>query len=134
MHARNIKRSFIKISSQYFKISEMSIEDVSIKRLDGRAEASSSEDYPFIVLISDRQEDRYSELRRIVRKIRNRMPETYQLVFTPMGAIWKLDGNSEEFKNIRSLKENSALINSAIADYSSPPNIVRLLHDKAPLN
>ena len=134
VHARNIKRSFIKISSQYFKISEMSIEDVSIKRLDGRAEASSSEDYPFIVLISDRQEDRYSELRRIVRKIRNRMPETYQLVFTPMGAIWKLDGNSEEFKNIRSLKENSALINSAIADYSSPPNIVRLLHDKAPLN
>ena len=76
----------------------------------------------------------YAELRRIVRKVRNRLPNTYQLVFTPMGEIWKLDPDSEEFKNLRSLKENSALVNAAITDYGQVPAMLRLLQEKAPLS
>ena len=131
--ARNIKRNFIRVASQYFKITELAMEDLSLKRVEGRAESATSEDYPFLVMMADRQEDQYAELRRIVRKVRNRLPNTYQLVFIPMGEIWKLDSNGEEFGNIRSIQENSALINASIQDYSQPQSILRLLQEKAPL-
>ena len=68
-----------------------------------------------------------------MRKIRNRMPETYQLVFCPMGEIWNLDKDSEDLRNINSIKDNSALVNSAIADYTNDTNLVNLLREKAPL-
>ena len=131
--ARNIKRVFINVATQYFKVKDMSVEDLSLKRLDGRAEAATSEDYPFIVMMADHQEDQYTELRRLVRKIKNRMPETYQLVFSPVGEIWKLDPTSEQFQNIRSVKENSSLINASLLDYAQAPAILRLLQEKAPL-
>jgi hypothetical protein len=131
--ARNIKRNFIRVASQYFKITEMAMEDLSLKRVEGRAEGANSDDYPFLAMMADHPEDQYAELRRIVRKVRNRLPATYQLVFTPMGEIWKLDPNGEEFRNIRSMQENSALVNASIQDYSQPQAIARLLQEKAPL-
>lgn len=131
---RNIKRNFINVASQYFRLSETVMEDVSIKRLNGRVEDTKSEDYPFVVIAADRGDDKYAELRRIVRKVRNRMPETYQLIFTPMGQVWKLDHASDEFQNIRSVKENGALINASIADYTNPPALKQLLEEKVPLN
>jgi hypothetical protein len=132
--ARNIKRAFISVAAQYFKIGEMAVEDLSLKRLDGRAENASGDDYPFIAMMADHQEDMYAELRRLVRKVRNRMPNTYQLVFTPVGEVWKLAPDSEEFQNIRSLKENSVLVNASIVDYTQAPAVLRLLQEKAPLN
>ena len=87
-----------------------------------------------VTIAVDRGEDQYAELRQIVRKVRNRMPNTYQLIFIPMGQVWKLDHASDEFQNIRYVKENGALINASIADYTNPPALKQLLEEKIPLN
>ena len=134
VRSKNIKRVFVQVASQYFKISDMVIEDITVKRLDGRAENSSSADYPFIVIITDKPDDHFAELRRIVKKVRTNMPETFQLVIVPFGEAWKYPPDSADLRHLRSLKDNSALVNSAIFDLQEPQAMLRLLAEKAQLN
>ncbi|MBI4082819.1 MAG: hypothetical protein HY423_09430, partial [Candidatus Lambdaproteobacteria bacterium] len=58
----------------------------------------------------------------------------FQLVFTPVGEIWNADPAGELFKNVRSLKENSALVNTALHDLTTPSSMLRLLQERAPLS
>ncbi|HEX9843039.1 MAG TPA: hypothetical protein VGC20_09830, partial [bacterium] len=134
VRSKNIKRVFVQVASQYFKLNDMVIEDITVKRLDGRAENSSSADYPFVVIITDKPDDHFAELRRIVKKVRTNMPETFQLVIMPFGEAWRYPPDSADLKNLRSLKDNSALVNSAIFDLQEPQAMLRLLAEKAPLN
>ncbi|MBI3993552.1 MAG: hypothetical protein HY342_09775, partial [Candidatus Lambdaproteobacteria bacterium] len=134
VRSKNIKRVFVQVATQYFKLSDIVIEDITVKRLEGRAENSKSADYPFIVIITDKPDDHFAELRRIVKKVRTNMPDTFQLVIMPFGQAWRYAPDSPDLKNLRSLKDNSALVNSAIYDLQEPRAMLRLLADKAPLN
>jgi hypothetical protein len=111
----------------------MAFEDITVKRLEGRSEGANSKEYPLIALMTDGPVDNFAELRRVVKKVRTTMPDSFQLVFTPVGEIWNADPASELFKNVRSLKENSALVNTALNDVSTPNSMLRLLQERAPL-
>ena len=131
---RNLKRVFINVGTRYFKMAEQQFEDVSLKRLEGRSENATSEEYPFVVLISDQPEDNYAAMRSAVRRIRANMPETYQLVLMPFGEVWKHDAESPDYQNLASIKEHSALVNAALGDLASPHSMLRMLYEKVPLN
>ena len=132
-NGKNLKRVFANVASAYFRVGEMGVEDITLKRLEDRASTTKSADYPFIAIAADPQEDDFGELRRAVRHVRTSMPDTFQMIFAPTGEIWNLDPESDRFKNIRSIKENGCLINTAIADYTNPASVLKLLREKAPL-
>ncbi|MEE8395788.1 MAG: hypothetical protein V3S29_07005, partial [bacterium] len=129
---RNLKRVFAQVASAYFKLSEGALEEISLKRLESRAEDPEPPPYPFVVLLADANGGDFGELKNLVKKIRAKMPETYQMVFAPFGEIWNLDPSQDRYKNLQVLKENSCLVNAAIADYTDPQSMARLLSEKAP--
>ncbi len=132
--SQNLKRVFVNVAMTYFKLRDMAVQDISIKRLLALAENSDRQSYPFVALFCDRPEDNYMELKLSVKKIRNHLPDTYQLVIAPLGDLGSVDRASPYFKNLLSLKELCTLVNADLGNIGEPANMLKVLREKAPLS
>lgn len=130
---QNLKRVFVNTALSYFKLRDMAVQEVSIKRMLSLAENSNGVKYPFVAMFSERAGDDYVDLKLTVKKIRNLLPETYQMVITPFGQLGEMDRASQLYKNLLSLKDNCTLINADIGSFDDPSAMLKVLQEKAPL-
>jgi hypothetical protein len=131
--SQNLKQAFLQAAIPYFKLRDMSVQEVSIKRLLAIAENSNGSAYPFVALFSDRPADDYGELKLSVKKIHTLLPETYQLLFTPFGDLGAVDQRSPFYRNLLALRDHCALVNATLGGVSEPTGMLRVLREKAPL-
>jgi|GEM_PF-1783443 len=133
--SQNLKQAFLHAAIPYFKLRDMAVQEVSIKRLLALAESSNGDGkaYPFVALFSAKPGDDYSELKLSVKKIRSLLPETYQLLFTPFGELGAVDHATPYYRNLLALKDQCTLVNAALGNISEPAGMLRVLREKAPL-
>jgi hypothetical protein len=144
--SQNLKQAFLHAAIPYFKLRDMSVQEISIKRLLALAEsaaqagngaggdpAAAAKAYPFVALFSDRPGDDYGELKLNVKKIRALLPQTYQLLFTPFGDLGSVEHGSPYYRNLLALKDHCTLVNAALGHVSEPSGMLRVLREKAPL-
>jgi hypothetical protein len=133
--SQNLKQAFLQAAIPYFKLRDMAVQEVSIKRLLALAEKGNGDGkaYPFVAVFSDRPGDDYSELKLNVKKIRALLPETYQLVFTPFGDLGSVDPASPYYRNLLALRDHCTLVNATLGGISEPTGMLRVLREKAPL-
>ncbi len=160
---QNLKRSFLQAAIPYFKLRDMAVQEISIKRLlsiaensngalhaaaapaaAGAAEAASGaagaparrptpSAYPFVALFSERPGDDYGALKLTVKKIHALLPDTYQLFITPYGDLSGVDQRAPFYRNLLALKDQCTLVNATIGNVAEPAGMLRVLREKAPL-
>jgi len=135
--SQNLKQAFLHAAIPYFKLRDMAVQEISIKRLlalaENTAQNSNGSAYPFVALFSERPGDDYGELKLNVKKIRSLLPDTYQLLFTPFGDLGSVDHGSPFYRNLLALKDHCTLVNAAQGGVSEPTGMLRVLREKAPL-
>ena len=130
---QTLKRIFTHVGSTYLRVAEPNMEQLTLKRLSGRLEAEKVDPpYPFVAMFADQPQDSFEEIRTMVKKVYNKMPDAYQIVFCNMGDIARLPANSPALANIMAIKERATLVNAWIVDYSEPKAMLRVLQEKAP--
>jgi hypothetical protein len=135
--AQNLKRSFGQALGAYFKLKEGGLDLISINRLNSLLDPAVSDDklpkVNLLLILSQDPGDNYQGLRRLVARVKRRLPAVHPLVLAPIGEIASLDPKSAARKNLLGIKDRCPLVNLSNADYADPQAVVRLLKEKAPL-
>ncbi|MDH4224810.1 MAG: hypothetical protein OEW12_04090 [Deltaproteobacteria bacterium] len=131
--ARNLKRQIGNTLQKYLKLTDDGLLELSLTRLEHRVDTQSRLETDFLILLADSRESRHGSLRKLVKKLKARLPGSYQMVFATLGETWAMDPSGEEMANIRSLKDHCALINATLLDGESTAPLLALFQEKIPL-
>ena len=130
-NAQNIKRIFALAVLRHLKLDN--VDEMTQSRLEMRMATVKPGEFPFVAMVVDEPDDDFVALKNQIRKLKEQSPESYLMVLAPCGKIWELPENSPRAVQIRAIKNECALVNTSLGDYTDVNTMQKMLAQKVPL-
>ncbi len=134
--AQNIKRAAGQAVSAYFRLKDTGLETLSLSRFSSRLDSDVTDDKlpkcDLVLIVLQDPGDHFQALRRLVARVRRRIPTAHPIVLAQLGDVASLDPKGATHRNILGIKERCSLVNLSNADFGNARVVLRLLQDKVP--